>query len=129
MPKSLVVVILAAYLLLVSGCVLLSDRLKVADRLALPNGFRSQLIETKGFFIKSYEKKAGTEPLFVVIEGDGRAWIDKYTPSSDPTPLNPVGLRIAVSLNSENVLYLARPCQYLSEQYLQSCPDKRRMNF
>lgn len=51
--------------------------------------------------------------LVVYIEGDGRAWIDRYTPSSDPTPVNPVALRLAALDPAPNVVYLGRPGQYL----------------
>ena len=51
--------------------------------------------------------------IAVYIEGDGRAWIDRYTPSPDPTPVNPVALRLAVIDGGGNVVYLARPGQYV----------------
>ncbi len=51
--------------------------------------------------------------LVVYIEGDGRAWINRQTPSSDPTPINPVALKLAVLDGAANVVYLGRPGQYL----------------
>ena len=52
--------------------------------------------------------------LIVYIEGDGLAWLDRFTPSTDPTPTNPVGFKLALEDKSDNVIYLARPCQYIS---------------
>lgn len=52
------------------------------------------------------------QAIHVYIEGDGLAWISVSIPSSDPTPLNPVGLRLAVQDRACNVLYLGRPGQY-----------------
>lgn len=62
-----------------------------------------------------------TEPLWIVIEGDGYAWKSASIPSSNPTPHDPVGWRLATSIHADNVLYLARPCQYLSEMELKAC--------
>lgn len=52
------------------------------------------------------------EDLTIYIEGDGRAWINATTPSSDPTPVNPVALMLAAADTAANVVYLGRPGQY-----------------
>jgi hypothetical protein len=52
--------------------------------------------------------------LTVFIEGDGLAFIGSQTVSSDPTPTDPVGLRLALAHPGGNVAYLGRPCQYVS---------------
>lgn len=59
--------------------------------------------------------------LWIVIEGDGRAWLNVHQPSSDPTPRDAVGWRLAKDLSARNVLYLARPCQYLEPAELEDC--------
>ena len=51
--------------------------------------------------------------LVIYIEGDGRAWLDRHTPSGDPTPINPVALKLAAIDTGENVVYLGRPGQYI----------------
>lgn len=51
--------------------------------------------------------------LTIYIEGDGLAWSSPTTPSPDPTPRDPVALRLALAQPSGNAAYLARPCQYL----------------
>ena len=48
----------------------------------------------------------------VYIEGDGRAWLSRRAPSRNPTPTDPIALRLATKDWAENVIYLARPCQY-----------------
>lgn len=54
--------------------------------------------------------------LAVFIEGDGYAWADLRTPSADPTPHNPVALRLALAESrrpgGRTSAYLARPCQF-----------------
>jgi len=57
------------------------------------------------------EPKAQSE-LTVYFEGDGFAWLNSSTPSSDPTPINPIGLRLALAQSHGNAAYIARPCQY-----------------
>lgn len=63
--------------------------------------------------------------LTVYIEGDGAAWINRSQISPDPTPSNPVALKLAVidaKINSgRQVLYLARPCQFVSFSENPSC--------
>lgn len=44
--------------------------------------------------------------LTIHIEGDGLAWINSSTPSSDPTPTNPLALRLAL-LDTAPSVYLA----------------------
>lgn len=56
--------------------------------------------------------------LHVYIEGDGRAWLSAHMPSPNPTPVNPVALQLAVKDAADNVVYLARPGQYLADDEL-----------
>jgi hypothetical protein len=72
-------------------------------------------IATKSFALRSYERINDPErkTVRVYIEGDGLAWIDRGTPSLDPTPTNPLALSLAAADPAPNVIYLARPCQYL----------------
>ena len=51
-------------------------------------------------------------PLFVYIEGDGLAYLDQRTPSSDPTPVDPLALRLAAADPGPAVVYIGRPCQF-----------------
>jgi hypothetical protein len=67
------------------------------------------------FVLRVYYRfgKAGA-PLHVYLEGDGRAWLTPTRASYNPTPLDPVGLSLAAQDDADNVLYIARPCQYVS---------------
>jgi len=49
--------------------------------------------------------------VLVIIEGDGNAWINRYTPSSDPTPKRPLNF-IEPSSLPPSWIYLGRPCQF-----------------
>lgn len=50
--------------------------------------------------------------IHVYIEGDGLAWINRNTLSSNPTPINPLSLKLMLKDKSKCKIYLARPCQY-----------------
>lgn len=52
--------------------------------------------------------------LTVYIEGDGLAWISGNQPSTDPTPRDPLALRLALAQPAGHAVYLARPCQYVN---------------
>lgn len=52
------------------------------------------------------------QPVHVYIEGDGHAWATRSRPSLDPTPHRPTALELAAADVSDNVVYIARPCQY-----------------
>lgn len=56
------------------------------------------------------------ERLFVYIEGDGMSWLDKNTPSTNPTPKNPLSLKLMQTANQKCSVYLARPCQYIAQK-------------
>lgn len=53
-----------------------------------------------------------SKTLRIYFEGDGHAWEDRNTPSTDPTPLDPIALRLALADPSPSSVYIARPCQY-----------------
>lgn len=66
-----------------------------------------------GFDLQTWRRDDGRPgPLVVYVEGDGLAYIDARTPSSDPTPSDPVALRLAAADPGPAVLYIARPCQF-----------------
>lgn len=75
------------------------------------------------FFVLYGQLRPGQGPvLYVYIEGDGFSWATRSRPSSDPTPKNPVGLRLAMADPSQApVLYLARPCQYVENADRRMC--------
>ncbi len=55
------------------------------------------------------------ELLTVVIEGDGNAHDRGGQPSADPTPKDPLGVRIAQAWPEGPVAWLGRPCQYVKD--------------
>ena len=77
------------------------------------NEFIKNTYSTKFFNVLSLEKLINNQKLTIYIEGDGVSWVDRFTPSSDPTPTDPLAFRMALIDSGDNVIYLARPCQYV----------------
>lgn len=59
--------------------------------------------------------------LTIYIEGDGLAWRNRFTPSNNPTPSDPIALKLAWRHPTNHVAYLARPCQYVSKEHTKHC--------
>lgn len=98
------------------------DGRKRASELAKRAGFVARDLQTDTFLLRTLSKTDPTANILrVYIEGDGFAWVTRNQPSSDPTPRNPTGLKLAAADPSSNVLYLARPCQYIGPPLPASC--------
>jgi len=109
--------ILFISLLHLSGCKPVStvkERIDYAQALSKQSELTPLIIETPPFKLQSFFRIDDPQkPLRVYIEGDGLAWISRNRLSENPTPTKPVGLELATLDKYENVLYLARPCQYI----------------
>lgn len=117
-------VILVA-LFALAGCTDLTPQIRWehADQLAGQHGWQKLHIPADAFVLTAYVP-AITKPvetLTVYIEGDGLAWLDRTQPSADPTPLNPVGLELALRHPQGAAAYLARPCQYVESSDRLNC--------
>lgn len=89
-------------------------------------GFQRQFLITPSFELLVLARLAqtpGNAPLVIYIEGDGPAWPSPYHPPDDPTPIRPIALALAAEDSSAHVIYLGRPCQYLTEQQRVDCPQ------
>ena len=76
---------------------------------------QAHTIQTETFDLQTYVPTSFRldDRLTVYIEGDGLSWITPSRVSSDPTPRNPLALRLALAHPNGNAAYLARPCQYI----------------
>lgn len=109
-----------AVVLLIQGCAGLSPaaRMANADELAKKSDWQKSVIQTTSFPLQVYVKSTQPVPVLIVyIEGDGLAWVSRSKPSSDPTPIDPLGLKLALQDPREGVVYLARPCQYVTSSW------------
>ena len=102
-----------------------NKRIELAEKIAYQSNLESFVIETPIFDLLGYYKVANSSSeASIYIEGDGLSWIDKWTVSNNPTPLNPLALKLASLDSSTKVIYLARPCQYLDLNYEKNCLPK-----
>ncbi|MEO5376306.1 MAG: hypothetical protein H7832_00755 [Magnetococcus sp. DMHC-6] len=90
-------------------------RWQEASELAQHSGFSSVEWETGFFHLRGFLRilKEPSDLLVVYIEGDGRAWLNQRTPSKNPSPTNPIALKLALQDPSSKVLYVSRPCQFV----------------
>jgi hypothetical protein len=118
--------LLLSLLVSCSGIPTGEERKLAADQLALANGWRPVTLSTGAFDLRGY-LPAGQKPadrLTVYIEGDGFSWRTPSLPSSDPTPINPLALKLALAHPDGNAAYLARPCQYNKSRNHRPCPQR-----
>lgn len=109
--------LLAALLVLAgcgpAGCALTPEgRRATAEAIAADAGLAPRSYRNDPFTLSGWIRSGGDGPLVVVIEGDGYAWTTRTRPSRDPTPRDPIGLRLAAADPGARVLSLGRPCQY-----------------
>jgi predicted esterase len=99
-----------------------AQRLQQADTLAMAKHWHKINFAKGGLPLVGWvpELISGNDRLSIYIEGDGFAWVNASRPSSDPTPINPVALQLALAHPKGNVAYLARPCQY-TQVMLSAC--------
>ncbi len=92
-----------------------------AQMVANKNQFTSQVVRGDKFLIQTYQKITNPDlPYEVYIEGDGLAF-KHGAPSEDPTPIHPTMLKLATLDKRPNVVYIARPCQYLLKENGSTC--------
>lgn len=71
-------------------------------------------IKTEHYTLASLQKiKDPKAPIKIYIEGDGNAYDIRGNPSADPTPKSRFLRDIAIADPSDNVVYLARPGQFI----------------
>jgi hypothetical protein len=114
-------------MMVTAGCAAttsLATRHNTADTIAATAQMKENIIPAGLFNVTTWERiQALSAPIDLYIEGDGLAWLNKYTASLNPTPPDPIALRLAAADAAENVVYMARVCQYSSWNHQGSCPD------
>ncbi len=105
-----------------AGCNQAQTRIDSVEALATDRGLTKITLQTETFSLVSYQSitKADAVATFY-IEGDGLAWLNRKRISPNPTPKNPVALKLALTDPSANVIYLARPCQYVDLKTEKHC--------
>jgi hypothetical protein len=101
------------------------ERTQQAEYLANQHGWHRQQIQAGHFTLQAFlpTQLVKAETAVIYLEGDGLAWLDYETPSNDPSPINPIALRLAIAQPVGLAAYLARPCQF-QRALAESCPRK-----
>lgn len=90
------------------------SEVELAATIAAPARLEEHQIVAGAFTLALRQRDdAPGQDLIVYIEGDGYAWESRRRPSVDPTPSDPVALRLATLDTAPNVVWIARPCQYV----------------
>lgn len=96
------------FILALTGCV--ADKNVFDDFIYSP-------VATKYFEIATWQKLTNScSPVHMYIEGDGNAFDVYGYPTTDPTPKGRFVRELATSDNAENVVYMARPCQFICSE-------------
>lgn len=111
---------LLLYSLLLIGCGYAvpspQERAQSIKNLTKSSRLSSHIYTTSMFNIAAYTTdltSCNDKNIHLYIEGDGLAWISSQMASDDPTPLNPLALKLALQDTNPCVAYLSRPCQYV----------------
>ncbi|MEQ8346323.1 MAG: hypothetical protein RIB84_23605 [Sneathiellaceae bacterium] len=93
-----------------------TDRAGTASGIAAAGGLQPHDLAAGRFVLRAFARFGRPAPpvLAVYVEGDGLAWESRTRLSADPTPRNPLGLRLAAADPAPSVAWIARPCQYLA---------------
>ena len=88
----------------------------------LPQDFIYMPIDTGEYEIATWQKinDSTNKKIHIYIEGDGRAFDAYGRPTSDPTPRGTFVRDLAARDNFDNVIYMARPCQFVQSD---SCKE------
>ena len=107
---------LISTVVILQGCItpFPQSRSNYANDIASTSLWKPVNLDTDEFRLRLYfpDQLKPNNQVVIYIEGDGLAWIDRTTPSSDPTPRDPIALRLALAQGSKSAAYIARPCQY-----------------
>lgn len=80
----------------------------------VPADFVYKEVETRDFILACWQKVTNpAAPYKIYIEGDGYAFNARGKATQNPTPRGTLARELAFGDNSPNVIYLARPCQYI----------------
>lgn len=101
---------------------MLGSRGEIAEAIAASGNMSKFFVDTGKFELVGFRRFTGaSETVSVYIEGDGLAFLSTNVVSLDPTPRDPISLRLAALDPSPDVAYIARPCHYQSRPLPKSC--------
>jgi len=91
------------------------ERISTSNELIKKRQIKKEVLHTKAFSLYSLQKASSCNTLRVYIEGDGLSWVSRTRVSNNPTPINPLAMKLFLKDKSSCKIYLARPCQYTND--------------
>ena len=86
--------------------------------IVVPDTFAYKEIQTDSYKLASWQKITDkSQPIRIYIEGDGYAFNYAGQPTNNPTPRGTFLREIAFNDPNANVVYLARPCQFVKDKH------------
>ncbi len=90
----------------------------VSDFVEAPDAFEYKEMMSGQYRLASWHKNTNpAAPVRIYIEGDGHSFNHRGQATSNPTPKNPFMRQLAFNDPNPNVVYLARPCQYVTDEH------------
>ena len=100
--------------LILSGCSTRIDHQLTISQRALQLSGKGVVIPAESYLLQTLQVMPGSKStLRVYLEGDGRAWVRRNRPSTDPTPGNLLVLDLMAKDPYPDRVYIARPCQFV----------------
>lgn len=114
---------LAAMVLVVLLAACAQPRHETGPALAQAAGWRWEILSAGAFdlAVAAPPRRMG-DVLTVYLEGDGFAYVNARQPALDPTPIDPVSLKLAFAdPGTGAVAWIGRPCQYTLPDHGRNC--------
>ena len=84
----------------------------------VPREFAYKPMQTNQYLLASWQKITdSSSSIRIYLEGDGKAFDYRGLPTQNPTPKNKFLRNMAFSDPHANVVYLARPCQFVQDSH------------
>ena len=86
----------------------IDKRQKNVETIASQADLKLERIEAGSFLLTTYHKglEGSDKNLVIYIEGDGNAWDSRYQLSENPTPKNPLALKLAAKDTLSKLIFL-----------------------
>ncbi|RXJ91711.1 alpha/beta hydrolase [Arcobacter sp. CECT 8983] len=98
-----------------SSIATVEERITTSNKLIQEKQIKKEILHTNIFSLYSLQKTSSCNTLRVYIEGDGLSWLSRTRISNNPTPINPLAMKLFLKDKSSCKIYLARPCQYTKD--------------
>ena len=87
-----------------------------AHQFVMPENYEYKIEKNTQHTLATWQKISNTnQPIHIYVEGDGHAFYANGRPTADPTPRDSFVRNLVANDSYENVVYIARPCQFIND--------------